>query len=114
MQAGEIIAEIEVDKATVDLESPEAGTLVRIVAPAGSGKVDVGQVLAVLDETWKVSVVRQNGHVENLGVRLSSLQSLTLSLEEGFERKRTMLSAVRQLASDTFEQLKRVKPGDCH
>jgi pyruvate dehydrogenase E2 component (dihydrolipoamide acetyltransferase) len=48
VRAGEVIAEIEVDKATVDLESPEAGTLARIVVPAGSGKIDVGQVLAVL------------------------------------------------------------------
>jgi pyruvate dehydrogenase E2 component (dihydrolipoamide acetyltransferase) len=51
VRAGEVIAEIEVDKATVDLESPEAGTLARIVVPAGSGKIDVGQVLAVLDTT---------------------------------------------------------------
>ena len=51
VQAGEVIAEIEVDKATVDLESPEAGTLARIVVPAGSEKIEVGQVLAVLDAT---------------------------------------------------------------
>jgi pyruvate dehydrogenase E2 component (dihydrolipoamide acetyltransferase) len=51
VQAGEVIAEIEVDKATVDLEAPEAGTLARIVVPAGSGKIDVGQVLAVLKAT---------------------------------------------------------------
>jgi pyruvate dehydrogenase E2 component (dihydrolipoamide acetyltransferase) len=51
VRAGEVIAEIEVDKATVDLEAPEAGTLARIVVPAGSGKIDVGQVLAILDAT---------------------------------------------------------------
>jgi pyruvate dehydrogenase E2 component (dihydrolipoamide acetyltransferase) len=51
VRAGEVIAEIEVDKATVDLEAPEAGTLARIVVPAGSGKIDVGQVLAVLEAT---------------------------------------------------------------
>ena len=76
VQAGEAIAEIEADKTTVDLESPAAGRCVRIVAPAGSEKVDVGAVLAILDEsvTAGVSVVdepapataatslRANGH----------------------------------------------------
>jgi len=65
--------------------------------------------LPVLDETWKISVVRPNGHVDDLTLRLSSLQSLTLSLEEGFERKRAMLSAVRQLASNTFEERERAQ-----
>src|SRR3954454_24674958 len=51
VRVGEVIAEIEVDKTTVDLESPEAGTHARIVVPAGSGKIDVGQVLAVLEAT---------------------------------------------------------------
>jgi pyruvate dehydrogenase E2 component (dihydrolipoamide acetyltransferase) len=51
VRAGEVIAEIEVDKATVDLEAPEAGTLARIVVPAGSEKIDVGRVLAFLDVT---------------------------------------------------------------
>jgi pyruvate dehydrogenase E2 component (dihydrolipoamide acetyltransferase) len=39
VQAGEVVAEVEVDKATVDLEAPEAGVLARIVVPAGSEKV---------------------------------------------------------------------------
>src|SRR3954468_23877164 len=51
VRSGEAIAEIEADKTTVDLESPAAGTLVKIVAPAGSEKLDVGAVLAILDES---------------------------------------------------------------
>ena len=48
VQAGEVIAEIEADKATVDLESPGDGILARILVPAGSEHVAVGQVLAIL------------------------------------------------------------------
>jgi pyruvate dehydrogenase E2 component (dihydrolipoamide acetyltransferase) len=55
--AGDVIAEIEVDKTTVDLKAPEAGTLTRIVAPAGSAEVEVGALLAVLDETSEPSVL---------------------------------------------------------
>ncbi|MGC8641167.1 MAG: lipoyl domain-containing protein, partial [Isosphaeraceae bacterium] len=46
VRAGEAIAEIEVDKATVNLESPGAGTLTTIIVPAGTEKVEVGRVLA--------------------------------------------------------------------
>jgi pyruvate dehydrogenase E2 component (dihydrolipoamide acetyltransferase) len=51
VRAGEVIAEIEVDKATVDLEAPEAGTLTTIFVPAGSEKVGIGEVLAILDKS---------------------------------------------------------------
>src|SRR4051812_37578213 len=44
---GETIAEIETDKATMEQESYEAGTLAAIVVPEGQ-KVAVGDVIAVL------------------------------------------------------------------
>src|SRR5271157_2053059 len=55
VRAGEVIAEIEADKATVDLEAPGAGTLARIIVPVGAGKVEVGRVLAVLDEIGQMA-----------------------------------------------------------
>jgi hypothetical protein len=60
--------------------------------------------MPVVDETRKVTVVRPNGRIETTPLRLSSLQNLTLTSEEGFARKQVMLSAVRQLASNTFEE----------
>ena len=45
VSAGEIIAEIETDKALVDLESPAAGVLGRIVVPAGTDGVKVDTVI---------------------------------------------------------------------
>jgi pyruvate dehydrogenase E2 component (dihydrolipoamide acetyltransferase) len=47
IKAGEIIAEIETDKATMEQESFESGTLASIVAKEGQ-KVKVGEVIAVL------------------------------------------------------------------
>src|SRR5258708_1256329 len=47
VRAGEIIAEIETDKATMEMESFEAGTLALVAVKEG-GKVPVGAVLAVL------------------------------------------------------------------
>jgi pyruvate dehydrogenase E2 component (dihydrolipoamide acetyltransferase) len=45
VSAGEIIAEIETDKAIVELESPAAGVLGRIVVPAGTNGVKVDTVI---------------------------------------------------------------------
>ena len=55
VRAGEVIAEIEADKATVDLEAPGDGTLARIIVPVGAEKVEVGRVLAVLDEIGQMA-----------------------------------------------------------
>ncbi len=47
--AGDVIAEIETDKATMEWESPEDGTLTEIYVEEG-GKVDVGQRIAFIGE----------------------------------------------------------------
>lgn len=45
--AGEPIAEIETEKATVELEAPVAGTLTEILVPAGADAA-VGATLAII------------------------------------------------------------------
>src|SRR5213078_65879 len=45
VSAGEVIAEIETDKATMEWESPEDGTLTEIYVEEG-GKVEVGEKIA--------------------------------------------------------------------
>src|SRR5687768_13132485 len=47
VKANEIIAEVETDKATMEMESFEGGTLAHIAAPEGT-KVAVGQTIAFL------------------------------------------------------------------
>jgi pyruvate dehydrogenase E2 component (dihydrolipoamide acetyltransferase) len=47
VSAGDVIAEIETDKATMEWESPEDGTLTEIYVEEG-GKVDVGQRIAFI------------------------------------------------------------------
>src|SRR4051812_12081262 len=46
VKAGEVVAEVEADKTTADVEAPADGTLGPILAPAGSPPVAVGTVLA--------------------------------------------------------------------
>jgi pyruvate/2-oxoglutarate dehydrogenase complex dihydrolipoamide acyltransferase (E2) component len=45
---GDALAEVETEKATVDLESPADGTLVEIVVPDGT-EVEVGATLGWLE-----------------------------------------------------------------
>ncbi len=46
--AGEIIAEIETDKATMEMEAAEAGILGRLLVPAGTNGVPVNTPIAIL------------------------------------------------------------------
>src|SRR5438093_9711094 len=45
---GDVIAEIETDKATMEVEAVDEGTLAKIVVPEGTADVPVNQVIAVL------------------------------------------------------------------
>jgi len=54
VSAGDVIAEIETDKATMEWESPEDGTLTEIYVEEG-GKVDVGQRIAFIGEEGKAA-----------------------------------------------------------
>jgi pyruvate dehydrogenase E1 component beta subunit len=46
--SGDVLAEIETDKATMEFEAVDEGTISKIVVPAGSESVKVGTVIAVL------------------------------------------------------------------
>lgn len=46
---GEVIAEIETEKSTVEMESTASGTLVEIVADSGT-ELPVGEVIGYLDD----------------------------------------------------------------
>src|ERR1022692_2873933 len=48
VKSGDVIAEIETDKATMEVEAVDEGTLARIVVPEGSQDIAVNSVIAVL------------------------------------------------------------------
>jgi pyruvate dehydrogenase E2 component (dihydrolipoamide acetyltransferase) len=49
VERGEVLAEIETDKSTVEMESTASGTLVEIVVEAG-GELPVGEVIGYVDD----------------------------------------------------------------
>src|SRR5882672_2698636 len=48
VKAGDVIAEIETDKATMEYESIDDGVLAKIVVPEGTADVPVNRLIAVL------------------------------------------------------------------
>jgi pyruvate dehydrogenase E2 component (dihydrolipoamide acetyltransferase) len=48
VKSGDVIAEIETDKATMEYEAVDEGTIAKIVVPEGTADVPVNQVIAVL------------------------------------------------------------------
>src|SRR5438045_7399461 len=48
VRPGDVIAEIETDKATMEVEAVDEGTLAKIVVPEGTTDVPVNQLIAVL------------------------------------------------------------------
>ena len=48
VKSGDVIAEIETDKATMEVEAIDEGTIARILVPEGTQDVAVNDVIAVL------------------------------------------------------------------
>ena len=48
VKSGDILAEIETDKATMEFEAVDEGTIGKIVIPEGTENVKVGTVIAVI------------------------------------------------------------------
>src|SRR5690348_17737469 len=48
VRPGDVIAEIETDKATMEVEAVDEGVLAKIVVPEGTADVPVNQLIAVL------------------------------------------------------------------
>ncbi len=54
---GDVLAQVETDKATMDMETPEEGFLAKILVPAGTKEIPIGQVRLV-SETSSNSLSR--------------------------------------------------------
>src|SRR5258708_36766488 len=50
VRAGDVLAEIETDKATMEVEAVDEGVIAKIVIPEGTDHVDVTHRIALIDE----------------------------------------------------------------
>ena len=63
VSAGDVIAEIETDKATMEVEAVDEGVIARLVVEAGSENVKVNAVIAILAEEGEDVAAAANAQV---------------------------------------------------
>src|SRR3546814_9273852 len=56
VRSGTILAEIETDKATMEFEAVDDGSIVKIIVPEGTDNVLVGTVIAIIGESEESAV----------------------------------------------------------
>jgi pyruvate dehydrogenase E2 component (dihydrolipoamide acetyltransferase) len=83
VKAGDVVAEIETDKATMEMEAFEAGTLAHIAVPEG-GKVAVGATIALLaiGKENPADVKKQFGSAKSAPSAMTSPDSVKTSAAE--------------------------------
>src|SRR3546814_6081993 len=73
VRSGTILAEIETDKATMEFEAVDDGSIVKIIVPEGTDNVLVGTVIAIIGEAEESAVEdAAPGSPENHGDRKST------------------------------------------
>lgn len=48
LNEGDLLCEIETDKASMGFETPEEGYLAKIIVPAGTGDVKIGSIVCII------------------------------------------------------------------
>ena len=81
INAGDVICDIQTDKAVVSLESDDDGTVARIIKGENSGTIKVGTLIAVLaedGEDWQ-EVAKKSGEAVDSALPSSSVQDSSRS-----------------------------------
>src|SRR3546814_12302213 len=78
VRSGTILAEIETDKATMEFEAVDDGSIVKIIVPEGTDNVLVGTVIAIIGEAEESAVEdAAPGSPETHGVAAAQLASIS-------------------------------------
>lgn len=86
---GEVIAEIETDKATMEVESVDEGTFAKIIIPQGSQHVPVNSLIAVLTEE---------------GEELSEIEEFIAKNNTNSHKKEEISKSIETVTSQTVKE----------
>jgi pyruvate dehydrogenase E2 component (dihydrolipoamide acetyltransferase) len=56
LNEGDVLAQIETDKATMDFETPEEGFLARVIVPAGTRDIPIGSVCFIETPCYNIGL----------------------------------------------------------
>jgi pyruvate dehydrogenase E1 component beta subunit len=114
VKPGDVLAEIETDKATMELEADEGGTVGALLVAAGTDAVKVGTVIATIigeDETATPAVTKHvqsaPTQTETAVVATDTPTSLAVEPETGGEAVKT---TVREALRDAMAEEMRADP----
>ena len=98
MEAGDVVCDIQTDKAVVSMEADEDGVLAKILKSAESGAIKIGELIAVVaedGEDWKtvaagggddgagegakVTNTQEDEELKQIGVRIKKIFSVQLT-----------------------------------
>ncbi|AZN72117.1 pyruvate dehydrogenase complex dihydrolipoamide acetyltransferase [Georhizobium profundi] len=74
VSSGDVIAEIETDKATMEVEAVDEGTVAKLVVPAGTEGVKVNAVIAILAEEGEDAAAAAKGDGSEVKTEAKSAQ----------------------------------------
>src|SRR5438874_13103608 len=60
--------------------------------------------VAVVDDTWKVPVIKAEGKIGESTVRLADFEALYFTAEPVFEKKKALLTTIAKLGSEDFDE----------
>src|SRR5438445_11228958 len=90
VKSGDILAEIETDKATMEFEAVDEGTIAKILVPEGTDGVKVGQPIALLaGDGEQVSVASPPAPVAEARPRPASIEEPTVQTPESQQEDAT-------------------------
>ena len=114
VKSGDVIAEIETDKATMEVEAVDEGTLGKILVPEGTADVAVNTPIAVIlgDGEDKSSINRRPPHPRRryAGQKAAKSPRRGGANESARSAADDRLRAVRRARADSRKRRKRPKP----
>ena len=85
---GDLLCEIETDKATMGFETPEEGYLAKIILPAGSKDIPIGRLLCIItDNAEDVEKFKDYTAAEDTTKKEKAKKAPSLGLDEGITPK---------------------------
>ena len=111
VNSGDILAEIETDKATMELESPDDGIIEKIIIPEGTEEIQVNSLIALLkvegedssdadsipDKSSSISVVPTESKTIDTNISMASILNDNSEVDSNWtEKETTMREALNQ------------------
>ncbi len=97
VKSGDILAEIETDKATMEFEAVDEGTIAKILVPEGTDGVKVGQAIAIMGGEGGEAVAETPAPSAEPEVEIPEPESQGA---EGLPAPKQMETAARELVAD--------------